>query len=188
MLLDTIPQIINNIKIPEKSNFEIYAPYVAVFVSLLTVVVNIWLNNKQIKNSHSILEKTIEANWKNNLKNVTLNHKFSLLNRFNQVKSELQGLLSNLLFEDISCEDQELLTQRFYELESELRNIAGNLKITAFRNVTLNRILLELSVKIEGNIDKTEKTFTLFNQYLDYNRITNTIYQEESEKLFEIEK
>lgn len=67
-MFDTIPHIIDstrqiiNVIVPPKSNFEIYAPYVAVFVSLLTVAVNIWLNNRQIKNSHKVVEKTIRAN------------------------------------------------------------------------------------------------------------------------------
>lgn len=32
-MTDSIPHIINNITIPAKSSFEIYAPYVVVFVS-----------------------------------------------------------------------------------------------------------------------------------------------------------
>lgn len=94
-IIDSTQKIINIIN-PGKSDFETYAPYVAVFVSLLTVAINIWLNNRQIKNSHLLLERNIEANWNNSLRSSKVNSELKLLEEYKSHRLKMLNALSEI--------------------------------------------------------------------------------------------
>lgn len=87
-MADTIPHIIN-IAMPEKSFIEVWTPLIGLLLTIITIIAGSIWNTKQIKNSHILLEKTIDAQWKNNLRETKLNFSINDLNLLERSRKDV---------------------------------------------------------------------------------------------------
>lgn len=176
-MLDTIPHLIDTSRIviqniiPGKSNFEIYAPYVAVFVSLFTVVVNIWLNDRQIKNSHILLEKNIEANWKNTIKNNKITLELKAVEKFIPLYEETKKVMKDLylmVFDEKGYDSA--LVQKFFELSLEQIEVIYRIKLPMKEALDIKQCLFEFHYLLESNriknIESRTQKEAMFDGYI----------------------
>lgn len=174
IILDTIPVIVNNI-IPGKSNFEIYAPYIAVFVSLFTVVVNIWLNNRQIKNSHHILEKNIDASWKNKIKENKINVDFKLLEEYGLLRQQMIETMKDIIDFKSDKAAANVLHLNFIKCFSNNIDLIERMNITKEEYDTLLDLILQFdiyrvffeTILTSENSKKDEDKYKLWKQRLE---------------------
>ena len=192
-MLDTIPNIIDTSKIiiqniiPGKTWWEINAPYVAVLVSLLTVVVNIWLNNRQIKNSHHILEKNIENNWQAIKKSSRFNYEIGLLNRFSELKVKITECMYTSI-NDIIARNSEHFMSELDVLNKAQIEVIKLMKIKTEVHLTVNsfRVFCKLvrdEYRENGKFDKDNYEYTK-GIFEDYKKETDQIIDNYSIKIF----
>jgi len=181
-LVDSARQIINII-VPTKSNFEIYAPYVAVFVSLLTVVVNIWLNNRQIKNSHNLLEKNNEASWKNTVRNNKLLTQIKTLEEYRNIRLKMVDKMHEVYSLSNFRERQNRLKE-LLELYKEASEILDKLKVDRIVWTDISNTVSDFMDSFVELEDKDDMMKSI-EIGVRFESITYQFIESESRKLFE---
>lgn len=130
--------LIDNLTKTDKSNFEIYAPYVAVGVSLIALFVNYFLTKKQIEsntenvnrqikennenitlqieNSQKLVQQTIRANREDLIKDKIIDLEIKKINDFIIIKDEIIQNMYDVMGYNEENYRQKISTLRFLGL------------------------------------------------------------------------
>lgn len=182
-MLDSTHIIVQNLS-SSNSNFEIYAPYIAVLVSLIALFVNYYLTQKQIRENNGNIHKQIEASSYNlnrqlqaNLDHMKADNIIKLrkewIHNFSLVISKIYGELFSFSLATIRTS---------YDIKPNLIGVLENIK-----NLNRYRTELILLVTIEGhpNYDIYDFTIKLTEQFADFCRkefVNDKEYKDELKK------